>query len=155
VAQRTAGIDYSSYAKFLATPHHGGARTALKSVQSPGRPCSCSFSIQSAESFAPIKFALDANGTSMVVCFRVMRRTVFLPAFVFLGLGVNVVDLASLKVTRTVAVSGNPTEIVLSPNGKLTCISGDTAMSTLNLSTWHIDRLANIGKYPDDLAYAP
>jgi YVTN family beta-propeller protein len=65
------------------------------------------------------------------------------------------VDLASLKVARTIAVPGNPTEIVISPDGKLAYVSGDTAVSTLNLSTWHIDQSAPVGANSDGLALAP
>jgi YVTN family beta-propeller protein len=68
---------------------------------------------------------------------------------------VAVVDLASLKVTRTLPVPGNPTEILVSPDGRTAYISAATAVSALNLSTWHIDQSANLGNDSDGLAWAP
>jgi YVTN family beta-propeller protein len=68
---------------------------------------------------------------------------------------VAVVDLASLKVIRTVPVPGDPTEILVSPDGRTAYISAATAVSALNLSTWHIDQSANLGNDSDGLAWAP
>jgi YVTN family beta-propeller protein len=68
---------------------------------------------------------------------------------------VAVVDLPSLKVVRTIPVPGNPTEILVSPDGETAYISGATAVSALNLSTWHIDQSANLGNDSDGLAWAP
>lgn len=65
------------------------------------------------------------------------------------------VDIASLTVTRTIDVPGNPTEIVISPDGRFAFISGDTAVSRLNLATWHLDQSATVGKDSDGLALAP
>jgi DNA-binding beta-propeller fold protein YncE len=65
------------------------------------------------------------------------------------------VDLATMKVVRTISVSGNPTEIVISPDSKFAWISGDTSVSRLNLATWHVDETAAVGNDSDGLALAP
>jgi YVTN family beta-propeller protein len=83
-----------------------------------------------------------ADGRSVLVALRTTHQ-------------VAQVDIATLKVTRTIAVAGNPTEIVLSPDGKYAYISGNSEVSTLNLATWHVDRSAVIGKDSDGLAVTP
>jgi YVTN family beta-propeller protein len=86
--------------------------------------------------------AVTPDGKSLLVALRTSHQ-------------VAVVDLSSLKVTRTVPVPGNPTEILVSPDGQTAYISAATAVSALNLATWHIDQSANLGNDSDGLAWAP
>jgi DNA-binding beta-propeller fold protein YncE len=69
---------------------------------------------------------------------------------------VAVVDLASLKVVRTVDVPEDPVKVLARPDGKVAYVSCSKArqVAVVDLSAWKVDSLIDAGKGVDGLAWA-
>ena len=69
---------------------------------------------------------------------------------------VAVVDLASLKVVRTVDVPNDPEEVLVRPDGKFAYVScvASHQVAEVDLATWKVSRLIKTGKLTDGLAWA-
>jgi YVTN family beta-propeller protein len=69
---------------------------------------------------------------------------------------VGVIDLSSMKLVRTVDVPRAPQEVLVRPDGRVAYISCDVSrkVAELNLATWTVDRLIEVGKGADGLAWA-
>jgi DNA-binding beta-propeller fold protein YncE len=67
-----------------------------------------------------------------------------------------VVDLASLKVVRTVDVADDPVKVLASPDGKVAYVSCSKAkqIAVVDLSQWKVDSLIDAGAGVDGLAWA-
>ena len=65
-------------------------------------------------------------------------------------------DLASLKVVRTVDVADDPVKVLASPNGKVAYVSCSKAkqIAVVDLSAWKVDSLIDAGAGVDGLAWA-
>jgi len=70
---------------------------------------------------------------------------------------VGVVDMASMRVVRTVEVPKAPQEILVRPDGAFAYVSCDSAgqVAVINLATWRVERLIGVGPIDDGLAWAP
>ncbi len=68
---------------------------------------------------------------------------------------VAIVDLATLKVTRTIHLPGAPQEILVRPDGRLAYVSCiDHKVAALDLASWTVAALIEAGKGADGLAWA-
>jgi DNA-binding beta-propeller fold protein YncE len=67
-----------------------------------------------------------------------------------------VIDLASLKVVRTVDVPEHPVKVLARPDGKVAYVScsGTKQVAVVDLSQWKVDSLIDAGKGVDGLAWA-
>jgi len=67
-----------------------------------------------------------------------------------------VVDLKTLKVTKTIDVGKVPSEIVMSKDGKKAYVSnnGSNDISVINLADWKVDETIAAGKFADGMALA-
>jgi len=67
-----------------------------------------------------------------------------------------VVDLASLKVVRTVDVPEHPVKVLARPDGKVAYVScsGAKQVAVVDLSQWKVNSLIDAGKGVDGLAWA-
>ena len=69
---------------------------------------------------------------------------------------VGVVDLKSMKVTRTFDVPRAPQEIVVRPDGTSAYVSCDAShqVAVLDLTNWKVEKLIDAGPGADGLAWA-
>jgi DNA-binding beta-propeller fold protein YncE len=67
-----------------------------------------------------------------------------------------VLDLASLKVVRTVDVADDPVKVLASPDGKVAYVSCSKAkqIAVVDLSQWKVDTLIDAGAGVDGLSWA-
>jgi YVTN family beta-propeller protein len=70
---------------------------------------------------------------------------------------VGVVDLASMRVVRTLDVPKAPQEILVRPDGVSAYVSCDSAgqVAVVDLAGWRVERLIAVGRTDDGLAWAP
>jgi DNA-binding beta-propeller fold protein YncE len=69
---------------------------------------------------------------------------------------VAVVDLATMKVARTIGVPSTPQEILVRPDGKIAYVSCNTSgqVAAIDLTQWKVQNLIAAGKDADGLAWA-
>ena len=72
------------------------------------------------------------------------------------GNQVAVVDLAAMKVTRTIGVPASPQEILIPPDGDVAYVSCDTShkVAAIRTSDWTVEKLIDAGPGADGLAWA-
>jgi YVTN family beta-propeller protein len=70
--------------------------------------------------------------------------------------GVAVVDLKTLKTTRTIDVADGPSEVVVSPDGKKAYVACNFSnqVSVIDLADWKVATTIDAGKYADGMALA-
>jgi DNA-binding beta-propeller fold protein YncE len=70
---------------------------------------------------------------------------------------VAVVDLASMKVARTVAVAMDPQEILIRPDGQVAYVSCSRSgqVAAIDLAQGKVTQLIDAGKGADGLGWAP
>jgi YVTN family beta-propeller protein len=70
---------------------------------------------------------------------------------------VVVVDLASMKVARTVAVAKDPQEILIRPDGGVAYVSCSSSgqVAAIDLAQGKVTQLIDAGKGADGLGWAP
>jgi YVTN family beta-propeller protein len=69
---------------------------------------------------------------------------------------VDVIDLKTMTVARTVAVGANPQEVLVRPDGKVayvSCMSGNK-VAEIDLATWAVKRNIATGNATDGLSWA-
>jgi DNA-binding beta-propeller fold protein YncE len=69
---------------------------------------------------------------------------------------VAVVDLTSMGVVRSVVVPMGPQEVLVRPDNRMAYVSCDVSkkVAAINLQTWHVDQLIDVGRSADGLAWA-
>ena len=69
---------------------------------------------------------------------------------------VAVVDLSTLKVTKTIDVPSAPQEVLMRPDGKVAYVSCNVKnqVAVIDLSNWTVKTLIDAGKTADGLAWA-
>ena len=69
---------------------------------------------------------------------------------------VGVLEIATMKLARTVAVDKMPQEILVRPDGEVAYVSCQAAgkIAAVNLKTWNVDKLIDAGPDADGLAWA-
>ena len=67
------------------------------------------------------------------------------------------IDLAAMRVARTVAVAAAPQEILIRPDGQVAYVSCETAaqVAAIDLTQWKVEKLIDVGKGADGLGWAP
>ena len=68
---------------------------------------------------------------------------------------VAVIDLKSMKVTRTIDVAPDPQEVLVRPDNEVAYVSSHVGkVSVINLKTWRVDKSISVGKGSDGLGWA-
>jgi DNA-binding beta-propeller fold protein YncE len=69
---------------------------------------------------------------------------------------VDVIDLRTMKLARSIAVGASPQEVLVRPNGKTAYVScaGSNEVDEIDLATWNVARTIVTGKGTDGLAWA-
>jgi DNA-binding beta-propeller fold protein YncE len=66
------------------------------------------------------------------------------------------VDLATMRVARTLEVPKAPQEILVRPDGAVAYVSCDSSarVAVIDLATWNVEKLIDVGAVDDGLAWA-
>jgi DNA-binding beta-propeller fold protein YncE len=69
---------------------------------------------------------------------------------------VDVVDLTTMKLARSIAVAASPQEVLVSPDGKKAYVScaGANQVDEIDLGAWKVSRSIATGKGTDGLGWA-
>jgi DNA-binding beta-propeller fold protein YncE len=69
---------------------------------------------------------------------------------------VAVIDLRGMRTVKTIDVPDGPTEILVSPDGRMAYVSCTRAkqVAAIDLSLWKVTRLIDAGEGDDGLAWA-
>jgi DNA-binding beta-propeller fold protein YncE len=69
---------------------------------------------------------------------------------------VDVVDLFTMKLTRSIPVATSPQEVLVSPDGKRAYVScaGANQVDEIDLGAWKVSRSIATGKGTDGLGWA-
>lgn len=69
---------------------------------------------------------------------------------------VAVLDLQTMKVARTIDVAADPQLVRVRPDGGVAFVSAHTGkVSVVNLKTWEVEKIIEVGNGADGLAWAP
>jgi len=69
---------------------------------------------------------------------------------------VDVVDLQSMRVARSIPVAQDPQEVLIRPDEKMVYVScaGSGQVAAIDLAEWKVDRLMQAGTFADGLGWA-
>jgi DNA-binding beta-propeller fold protein YncE len=69
---------------------------------------------------------------------------------------VAVVDLAAMKVARTIKVPATPQEVLVRPDGRVAYVSCNKSgkVAAIDLKRWNVAQIIDAGPFADGLAWA-